>query len=226
MPKSKRAKLISLSRTKKQTVEKKKTLVQEIRESVDNYASIFVFSVENMRNNKLKDVRTHWKDSRFFFGKNKVMAIALGKTAEEERKENLHQLSEKLKGSVGLFFTNQSKDHVIGWFKKFKETDYARAGTAASFDVILDSGPLEFPHSMEPQLRQLGLPVAMKKGIVMLTEDYKICSEGDELTPDQAKLLKLFGHPMIEFHIQLESVWSDGIVKDLVDRDSGLAVEN
>lgn len=32
-------------------------------------------------------------------------------------------------------------------------------------DVTLDEGPLEqFPHSMEPQLRQLGLPTALKKG--------------------------------------------------------------
>ncbi|XP_065844070.1 mRNA turnover protein 4 homolog [Oscarella lobularis] len=220
MPKSKRAKLISLTRTKKKGVERKKTLLDEVRDSVDNYASIFVFSVENMRNSKLKDVRTQWKDSRFFFGKNKVMAVALGKTPEEERKENLHQLSERLKGNVGLLFTNQDKHHVIDWFKKFKEPDYARAGTAASFDVILDAGPLDdFPHSMEPQLRQLGLPVALKKGVVTLTEDYRICSEGDELSPDQAKLLKLFGRPMIEFHVKLESVWSGGTMTDLSAAD-------
>lgn len=43
--------------------------------------------------------------------------------------------------------------------------DYARAGNQAQMDVTLDEGPLEqFPHSMEPQLRQLGLPTALKKG--------------------------------------------------------------
>ena len=43
--------------------------------------------------------------------------------------------------------------------------DYARAGNKATFTVNLDPGPLEqFPHSMEPQLRQLGLPTALKKG--------------------------------------------------------------
>lgn len=44
--------------------------------------------------------------------------------------------------------------------------DYARAGNKATFTVSLDPGPLEqFPHSMEPQLRQLGLPTALKRGM-------------------------------------------------------------
>lgn len=43
--------------------------------------------------------------------------------------------------------------------------DYARAGNRAQMDITLDEGPLEhFTHSMEPQLRQLGLPTALKKG--------------------------------------------------------------
>lgn len=53
----------------------------------------------------------------------------------------------------------------LRWFSKFKEVDFARAGNKATYTVSLDTGPLEqFPHSMEPQLRQLGLPTALKKG--------------------------------------------------------------
>lgn len=43
-----------------------------------------------MRNTKLKDLRNDWKDSRFFFGKNKVMAIALGKTKSDEVEDQLN----------------------------------------------------------------------------------------------------------------------------------------
>ena len=45
----------------------------QIKECIDEYANIFLFSVQNMRNTKLKDVRSKWRDSRFFFGRNKVM---------------------------------------------------------------------------------------------------------------------------------------------------------
>ena len=40
----------------------------------------------------------------------------------------------------------------------------------------LDPGPLEqLPHSMEPQLRQLGLPTALKRGVVTLPSDHQVC---------------------------------------------------
>ena len=93
MPKSKRNKLVSLTQTKKKGFELKSSLIKEVQECVDKYARIFVFSVENMRNSKLKDVRNEWKHSRFFFGKNKVMMIALGKDKQSEYKGNLSQIS-------------------------------------------------------------------------------------------------------------------------------------
>lgn len=42
-----------------------------------------------MRNTYLKEIRNDFKDSRFFFGKNRVMAKALGTTPEEEYKDGL-----------------------------------------------------------------------------------------------------------------------------------------
>ncbi|XP_074608018.1 mRNA turnover protein 4 homolog [Acropora palmata] len=217
MPKSKRSKVLSLTKTKKKGLELKTGLVKEIQECVDNYTFVYLFSVENMRNSKLKEVRDEWKRSRFFFGKNKVMMIALGKNKEAEYKDNLHKISNKLKGQCGLMFTNQAKDDVIRWFKDYSELDYARAGNEATCDVKIDAGPLEeFQHSMEPQLRQLGLNTALKRGIINLQTDFQICKEGDTLTPEQARLLKLFGNPLAEFHITLLCLWSnDGTFEEL-----------
>ena len=39
---------------------------------------MFVFKTENMRNNKMKEVREKWNHSKFFIGKNRVVAKALG----------------------------------------------------------------------------------------------------------------------------------------------------
>lgn len=38
------------------------------------------------------------KHSRMFFGKNKVMMVALGRSPSDEYKDNLHQVSKKLRG--------------------------------------------------------------------------------------------------------------------------------
>ncbi|XP_063292294.1 mRNA turnover protein 4 homolog [Pelobates fuscus] len=208
MPKSKRDKKVSLTKTAKKGLQAKQSLIEELRKCVDTYQYLFVLSVENMRNNKLKDVRNAWKHSRLFFGKNKVMMVALGKGPCDEYKDNLHKLSKCLKGEVGVLFTNRTAQEVKEWFDQFKETDFSRAGNKATHDVVLDVGPLEqFPHSMEPQLRQLGLPTALKKGVITLLSDYEVCKEGDVLTPEQARILKLFGHQMAEFKVTLKAKW-------------------
>ncbi|CAO2589728.1 mRNA turnover protein 4 homolog [Lemmus lemmus] len=183
-------------------------IVPQLRKCVDTYKHIFIFSVANMRNNKLKDIRNAWKHSRMFFGKNKVMMVALGRSPSNEYKDNLHQVSKKLRGEVGLLFTNRTKEEVNGWFTKYSEMDFARAGNKATLTVSLDPGPLkQFPHSMEPQLRQLGLPTALKKGVVTLLSDYEVCKEGDVLTPEQARVLKLFGYEMAEFKVTIKYMW-------------------
>nr|XP_054756985.1 mRNA turnover protein 4 homolog [Lytechinus pictus] len=216
MPKSRRDKRISLTRTKKKGLETKQSLIEEVRDSVDKYARIVVFSVENMRNSKIKDVRNNWKHSRFFFGKNKVMMVALGKTPEEEYRDNLHRVSKLLIGNVGLLFTNQTKEEVVEYFEEFVEADYARSGNVATETVTLFEGPLEdFQHSMEPQLRQLRLPTVLKKGVIHLTSDHTVCNVGDTLTPEQARILKLFAKPIAEFKLNLAACWSnDGTFKE------------
>lgn len=65
MPKSKRAKVVHLSKTEKKGKELSQRLFSNIREAADKYQYIFVFSVENMRNTYLKGVRAEFADSRY-----------------------------------------------------------------------------------------------------------------------------------------------------------------
>lgn len=214
MPRSKRDKKVSLTNTKKKGLQAKQTLVEEVRNCLEDYERVFVFSVCNMRNSKLKEVRNQWKKSRLFFGKNKVMALALGKSPQTEVMEGLHKLSKKLHNDVGVLFTNKSRDEVLTWFQTYSEHDFARAGNIASSSVDLDEGPLtQFSHAMEPHLRKLGLPVALKKGIVTMLSHHAVCKEGDKLTAEQAKILKLLGVVMSQFCIEILYMW-DKTTKD------------
>lgn len=220
MPKSKRDKKTSLTQTKKKPgLEFKQNLVDEVRACVDKYARIFVFSVENMRNNKLKDVRTEWRHSRFFFGKNNVIAFALGRSPESEYRNNICKVSSWLRDQRGLLFTNEQKDHVLDYFNGYSEPDYARSGYRATNTMVLKKGPLEqFSHAMEPQLRKLGLPTTLQKGTITLQDDFVVCKEGDVLNSEQARILKLFGNEMALFNLTMECMWSnDGTFVNFCD---------
>lgn len=71
--------------------------------------------------------------------------------------------------------TNRDVSEVLEYFKKFRETEYARAGFIATRDVILPKGPLEdFSHTIEPHLRRLGLPTTLERGVITLIKEYQV----------------------------------------------------
>lgn len=64
MPKSKRARVVHLSKVEKKGKELSEKLFNNVREAAENFQYIFLFDVENMRNNYLKEVRQEFSDSR------------------------------------------------------------------------------------------------------------------------------------------------------------------
>lgn len=158
---------------------------------------------------------------RIFFGKTKVMAIALGRDASSEHLPNLSKLSPHLTGNVGLLFTSREPQAVLDWFAEYSQIDFARAGVSATKTVIVPGGvvysrggeipqdeDLPVPHSVETTLRKWGMPTRLDKGKVMLDQEYTLCKEDETLNSNQTALLKLFGITMAEFKITIKAYWS------------------
>ncbi|KAI9470487.1 MAG: ribosomal protein L10-domain-containing protein [Benjaminiella poitrasii] len=218
MPKSKRSTIVPLTQTNKKGREGKEKLIEDIHECADNYEYLFLFSVKDMRNTYLKEIRHDFNDSRFFYGKNRVMAKALGTTPEEEYKEGLSGIAKDLTAEVGLLFTNKQPEEVQSYFADFVKPDYARSGSIATDTITIPEGPVmrgvdRMPHNMEPLLRSLGMPTVLKNGIVTLLVPYTLCMEGETLSTNQAHLLKLFYHQLAEFRVELISCYHNGQIK-------------
>ncbi|KAI9103610.1 hypothetical protein K1719_023233 [Acacia pycnantha] len=209
MPKSKRNKTVTLSKTKKKGREHKEAIVNAIKEAAEKFSSVFVFSFENMRNKKFKEFREQLKStSRFFLGSNKVMQVALGHSAADEIRPGLRKVSKLLRGDAGMVFTNLPKEEVERLFNQFEEYDFARTGSTATEKVELKEGPLEqFTHEMEPLLRKQGMPVRLNKGVVELVSDFVVCEEGKPLSPEASRILRLLGIQMATFKLHLICRW-------------------
>ncbi|KAH9841814.1 mRNA turnover protein 4-like protein [Rhodofomes roseus] len=235
MPKSKRQKLVSLTKVSKKTREQKNALLKEVQENADKWEYCWLFEVGNMRNAHLKTVRKLWKDSaRIFFGRGAVMAKALGMTPAEEHRLGLHKLAKQIKGQVGLFFTSSPPSEVLEWFADFQQPDFARAGNPASATFTLPVGPVmqqhstppePFPHNEEQQLRKLGLRTRMVRGLPTLDAPHTVCEKGRALTPEQAQLLKLVGVKMVKFRVGLTARWeaASGEVQQIEGQEIGAA---
>lgn len=173
------------------------------------------------------------------------MAVALGHNPETEAAANLHQLSPFLTGAVGLLFTSRDPDSAIRYFDTFRPADFARAGTVATRSFTIPNGLVysragEIPtsddepvsHTIEPELRKLGVPTRLVKGKVMLEltegeEGYVVCKEGETLDSRQTTLLKMFGVAISEFHVGLKAQWtrSSGEVKVLEKSQGEMEVD-
>jgi len=200
---------VSLTKTSKHGMDWKKKLVTNVQEAAQEYDSIFVIRIINMRISGMNELRKKFRDSKLYLGKNKVVALALGKNAQSEILQDVHKVSERLQGECGLLFTSRSESEVLEVFESFAELDYARGGAQAVQTVELQEGPLEqFSHSLEPHLRSLGMPTSLKKGVVTLIKDYTVCKKGQILTPDQARILKLLEIKMAEFRVLVDSIWT------------------
>lgn len=210
MPKSKRNKAVTLSKTKKKGRERKEKIVNSIRDAAETYSSAYVFAPENMRNLKFKELKDRLKSSsRFFLGPNKVIQISLGRSASDEIKPGLHKLSKFVRGGCGVFFTNLPTEEVIRLFNEYEEYDFARTGTIVTEKVDLKEGPLDqFTHEMEPFLRKQGMPVRLNKGVVQLVSDYVVCEEGKPLSPEASRILRLLGTKLATFRLHLICRWS------------------
>lgn len=229
MPSSKRNRVVTTSKTKKNHKELVKRLHSNVQEAAEQYSHIWVFSVENVRNNFIKQVRVDFADSRIFMGKTKVMQVALGRSQETEIVPGVSGLQSYMKGEVGLLFTDREPQEVEDYFATYTELDYARSGAVAARGFRIPPGELHtaygveggeedpLPMSIEPTLRKLGVPTKIVKGKVTLEdrpdfsmdtdEGFEVCKEGDVLDSRQTSILKIFGVRMAEFKMDVQAVY-------------------
>jgi mRNA turnover protein 4 len=150
--------------------------------------------------------------TRIFLGKNKLLQIALGRTPEDEYRDNLRHVAKLISGSVGLVLTSRPRSEVEEYFANLSEQDFARAGSAASRKVVVTQEMVEtHPVSMVEQFRKLGLPVEVKNGRVSMIpgkENHVLCKEGETLTAEACKALVHFGIKLSEFRVNLICRWN------------------
>lgn len=226
MPRTKRNKLVSLTKTpKRNTRSAKGELIDQIQQTAEKYPTCCVFLLTNQRTSYLQEVRSLWKEnSRIFVGKNRVIAKAIGQDEQSEVKPGLSGIGKQLQGPVGVLFTTSSPEEVQEWFEDYSRDDFARAGNVATKDVILEQGPVQLaldppenlPHSLEPQLRALGMPTELRRGVPTLIERFSVCKQGEKITSEKAQILKHLLIKDSKFRLIPFAYWTeaDGEVKE------------
>ena len=217
MPKSRRDKVVALTKVKKKGRDAKEKAIGAIREEVANADAVYVLRYSHMKNAKLKEVRdTLAGQARLFFAANGVMAAALGRDEESEARPGLAAVAERLRGWCGLAIGSATKEQLEEVFEMNEEPVFAKVGSTAGRTVVVEAGPLEgYAHDMEPQLRKEGLPCRLVRGVVEVTARHVVCTEGEPIGAKEGRLLRLLGEELGTFKMWVEAEWREG--KELVE---------
>lgn len=93
MPRAKRNKEVTLSKVKPKGRDHKENQFQRLQAAAQANPFCYLFSIGNMRNNHLKEVREKWKGSSMFLGMNGVARKALGSDPQDEIVEGINGIT-------------------------------------------------------------------------------------------------------------------------------------
>eukprot|EP00920_Eleutheroschizon_duboscqi_P022937 GHVT01056049.1.p3 GENE.GHVT01056049.1~~GHVT01056049.1.p3 ORF type:complete len:172 (+),score=33.86 GHVT01056049.1:580-1095(+) len=125
----------------------------------------------------------------------------------------LNALWQHLTGERGLLFSDAALSEVQEVLESFQPEEFARAGFVAERTVTVQAGSeglAGMAHSLEPQLRQLGMPTVLRDGRIHLLGEFTACTAGKPLTSSQAQILKHLGIRCSKFVVGLDAVWTQG----------------
>ncbi|KAI3646061.1 hypothetical protein MP228_008989 [Amoeboaphelidium protococcarum] len=171
MPKSKRAKIVNLTKVqKKPAQEKKSALIQNIQDNLAHYKNVYLMRTFNARNQFLKNLRDQLKASistggddndtagqlhgKIVFGKHAIMKVAFN-TAQDidfgaDMSSAIEQFSAqknvgRMNAQLFLLFTDSNSEQVKQYFDNLQEDDYVRAGVPAPFSYTIPAGVMYYP---------------------------------------------------------------------------------
>ncbi|ODV59018.1 ribosome assembly factor MRT4 ASCRUDRAFT_77428 [Ascoidea rubescens DSM 1968] len=221
MARSKRARLVTLSKTDKKGRQNKNRIFDLIRSNIDSYNYLWLLDLRNIRTPTLQSIRADWKGSKIVLAKTAVMRESLGKLPSNEYAPNLSLLSKRITGSSTLLFTNEQPQVVKDYFTAFVTKDFARANSISPISFTIPEGiiystagqisveeDVPISHSLEPTFRnKFNIPTRIKNGKVVLDSPFNVCQKGDKLSIVQSLILKQFGIACAEFKVKIDSYY-------------------
>lgn len=91
---------------------------------------------------------------------------------------------------VGLLFTRRPREEVTTYFSALAVADHAPPGFVHDETIPLPIGSLgSWPVSMLEQFRKLGVVAEVEDGVLMNRKAINMCTAGEPITPEGAKLL-------------------------------------
>ncbi len=190
----------------------KKEVVKRIIKLIEKNPIIGIINMEGLPTPQLQVMRTKLRDKvKILVTKKRMIKIALEEA--KNKKENLIQLKDELKGMPALVFTAENPFRLKKILDKNKSQAPAKAGQTAPNDIVIKAGPTSFsPGPIIGELGALGLQTGVEEGKVVIKDEKVVVEEGEEISQEVASVLSRMGVKPMEIGLNLVAVYEDGMI--------------
>ncbi len=191
--------------------ENKQQLVQALTQKVVETPIVGVVNMENLPAQQLQVMRTtlRKKGVEIVMMRKRLLLKAL----EDSHKENIKQLSEKIKGMPALILTKENPFSLYATIQKNKSEAPAKAGQTAPRDIVVKAGATNFaPGPIISELAAVGIKTKVDGGKLAILSDVTVAKEGAVISSKLAETLKRLDIKPMEIGLDLVAVWESGFV--------------
>ena len=102
----------------------------------------------------------------------------------------------------------------------------AKAGVIAPKDVMIPGGPTGLEPSQTSFFQAMNIPTKIVKGAIEVTQDFKVCTEGERVVLSAQALLTKLGVRPFEYGMKVRQVYQDKCVFDaaVLDIDDSVII--
>lgn len=193
---------------------------QRVQDLVRSNSRAFIVNIDNVTSNQMHKIRQCVRnDAVILMGKNTAIRKAI-KGIEEEVPE-AQQLSNLLRGNVGIVFVKAGADlrSVRDRILSYKIAAPAKVGLTSRVEVTLPAGPTSISPDRTAFFQALGISTKIVKGAIEISADATVVKVGQIINASQVELLNMMGILPFSYGMTLLSVYDSGCVfsSDLLD---------
>jgi large subunit ribosomal protein L10 len=191
----------------------KQKLVEELTKDIKEYSIVGVVNLENLPASQYQNMRStlHKKGVKIRMARKRLIEKAL----TESKRNNIAQLTEKVRGMPALIFSNDNPFSLYSTLQKSKSEAYAKAGQTAPKDVVVKAGGTNFaPGPIISELAAVGIKTKVDAGKLAILADTTIVKEGQVISAKVAETLKRLDIKPMEIGLNIVAVWENGFVFD------------
>mmetsp|Transcript_20416 Transcript_20416/g.65312 ORF Transcript_20416/g.65312 Transcript_20416/m.65312 type:complete len:319 (+) Transcript_20416:92-1048(+) len=175
------------------------------------YNRILVVGCDNVGSAQMQQIRRGLRGTaEVLMGKNTMIRKIMRGFVEAQESHPIEVLIERMRGNVGLVFTNGNLKEVRDLILDNKVPAPARPGAVAPSDVIVPAGPTGCDPGQTGWFQALNIATKIVRGQVEIISPVHLIREGEKVNPGQAALLDKLDIRPFSYGMTVQLVYDSG----------------